>query len=293
MDQSVKEVLQLIQPALHFKAIKEVTSVGGGCTSKAYKVSTEVGIFFIKTLKNPPKGIFEAEAKGLKYLSDAVSTLLIPEVLAWGEVAGSRYGYLAMEYLPPSRRKQPNLQEQLGRGLALLHKQKEKAYGFPATTYCGLTPQQNTWKENWIEFYRNNRIQYLLTLCYQKYPPFTRHQTAFSKLIETLDGLLLAEGPCLVHGDLWSGNYHESEQGIALIDPACSYSEREFEFGIITLFGGFSQTFWEAYQEVYPFQTGWEERFPLYQLYHYLNHFYLFGGSYWEVALQIALRFTK
>jgi len=94
--------------------------------------------------------------------------------------------------------------------------------------------------------------------------------------------------PALIHGDLWSGNYMNTSSGPALIDPASYYADREMEMGIMTLFGGFSQRFYSAYNEVYPLPAEWRERNRLYQLYHVLNHYYLFGGGYRSQALQIA-----
>ena len=46
------------------------------------------------------------------------------------------------------------------------------------------------------------------------------------------------------------------------------------------MFGGFSATFYGAYNEVLPLRSGWEERVEIYNLYHLLNHANLFGGGY-------------
>ena len=53
-------------------------------------------------------------------------------------------------------------------------------------------------------------------------------------LIERLDTLIdePAEGPALIHGDLWSGNLHVASTGApSLIDPSASFSHREAELG--------------------------------------------------------------
>ncbi len=46
------------------------------------------------------------------------------------------------------------------------------------------------------------------------------------------------------------------------------------------LFGGFSETFFAAYDEAWPPIPGRRDRLPLYQLYHLLNHLNLFGEAY-------------
>ena len=97
--------------------------------------------------------------------------------------------------------------------------------------------------------------------------------------------------PALIHGDLWSGNYMITGKGPALIDPAVYYADREMEFAIITMFGGFSGRFYSAYNETYPLENDWKERNPLYQLYHILNHHLLFGGGYANQAAHVAGRY--
>ena len=46
------------------------------------------------------------------------------------------------------------------------------------------------------------------------------------------------------------------------------------------MFGGFSSAFYKGYQAVYPLDEGFSQRKTLYNLYHELNHFNLFGGGY-------------
>ena len=79
-----------------------------------------------------------------------------------------------------------------------------------------------------------------------------------------------------------------SENGPALIDPASYFADREMEMAIMTMFGGFSQRFYDAYNEVNPMPDNWEQRNSLYKIYHVLNHYYLFGGGYQNQAIKIA-----
>lgn len=113
------------------------------------------------------------------------------------------------------------------------------------------------------------------------------------RVIQRLPVLLAHDTvPSLIHGDLWSGNVLATRRGPALVDPACAYADREMEFGISTLFGGFGARFFEAYEEAWPLPSGWRDRNPLYQLYHLLNHFLIFGGGYGEQALSVARRYA-
>ena len=132
----------------------------------------------------------------------------------------------------------------------------------------------------------------MIELIREKRPLTAEENKVYLQLLERLDLIIPEDSiPALVHGDLWSGNYMATSNGPALIDPACSFCDREMEFGIITMFGGFSNKFFNAYNEVYPLPVEWKDRNALYQLYHVLNHYYLFGGGYRNQALQIANRY--
>ena len=103
---------------------------------------------------------------------------------------------------------------------------------------------------------------------------------------EVLNGAI--ESPCLLHGDLWGGNYMVDEKGEAcLIDPAVYYGHRETDLAMTELFGGFHASFYDSYNEQFPLLPGYEKRRPLYQLYHLLNHLNLFGNSYYCQCLRI------
>ena len=87
--------------------------------------------------------------------------------------------------------------------------------------------------------------------------------------------------PSLLHGDLWSGNWGADANGSPYIfDPAVYHGDREADLAMTRLFGGFGQDFYCAYEEAWPLPRGWERRVDLYNLYHLLNHFNLFGAGY-------------
>ena len=57
-----------------------------------------------------------------------------------------------------------------------------------------------------------------------------------------------------------------------VFDAASCYAHDEFDLGIASMFGGFSQAFWNNYFCLIPQKRGWQKRNDLYQLFHYLNH---------------------
>lgn len=268
--------------------IRASHSLGGGCINHASKIETSAGTFFLKWKGSCKPDMFLREAESLEELRKAsANQLVVPEVFAAKEVDASP-GFLVLEYLKPGY-SSGNSDEILGRGLATIHNYSAEKFGFYHDNYCGSTSQNNLWKTNWAEFFRENRLRFLLNLIQKERPLPAGEMQLYDRLLSKIPEFLPEKSsPALIHGDLWSGNYMNTVNGPALIDPAAYYADREMEMGIMTMFGGFSQRFYRAYNEVYPLPTEWRERNPLYQLYHILNHYYLFGGGYRSQALNIA-----
>lgn len=266
--------------------------MGGGCINNASKLVTNAGTVFLKWNADCQSDIFVREAESLKELKNAVAgELTIPEVFA-SKLVDKTPGFLILEYLQPGY-SGAKTDEILGRGLALIHQYNSDRFGFYHDNYCGSTLQDNSWKTSWVDFFRDNRLRFLLDLIMEKRPLPSREMKIYEKLLDKIPSLLPQESaPVLIHGDLWSGNYMDTEKGPALIDPASYYADREMEMGIMTMFGGFSGRFYDAYNEVNPLSPGWRDRNLLYQLYHILNHYYLFGGSYRDQATRVAMDYV-
>ena len=77
----------------------------------------------------------------------------------------------------------------------------------------------------------------------------------------------------------------------AIFDPAVYYGHREMDIGMSKLFGGFSPRFYEAYNEFFPMESGWQNRVEVANLYPLLVHVILFGGSYAYDVERILKRF--
>jgi fructosamine-3-kinase len=97
-----------------------------------------------------------------------------------------------------------------------------------------------------------------------------------------------------VHGDLWSGNAAIAQSGEPVIfDPATYWGDRQVDIAMTELFGGFPAEFYRGYHEVFPLDSGYNYRKTLYNLYHILNHFNLFGGSYESQANRMIEQILK
>src|SRR6185295_9739864 len=227
--------------------------VSGGCIHETARLATTKGEFFAKWSSECPAELFQSEAEALRALRAAGSTLAVPEVILASAPSEDCPAFIVMEYLAPSQGRAGQEQDALGRGLAEVHRRSADGFGFTVTTYCGSTPQENTWTSSWSEFYAERRLGALIPLLRHEGRIGPREETVLERLAERLPALLApAPTPSLIHGDLWSGNVLHTAQGPALVDPACAYADREMEFGITTLFGGLSARAFAAYEETWP-----------------------------------------
>lgn len=268
--------------------IFDSNSIGGGCINNASKIKTNVGNFFLKWNANCQSDMFIREKESLNELKEAAGQHLhIPEVIT-AQTVDLTPGFLVLEFFHQKFSTSAD-EEKLGRGLAQIHKYSAKKFGFYSNNYCGATLQNNRWKDSWIEFYRDNRLRFLLNLIQIKYQLPVSEIKVYDKLLDRIPKLIPEKSEAvLIHGDLWSGNFMISEKGPVLIDPAAYYANREMELAIMTMFSGFSRRFYAAYNDVNPLHSSWKEQNGIYQIYHLLNHFYLFGGTYQKQALNIA-----
>ena len=237
----------------------------GGCIHDCYRVSIAGATRFLKTNSEEYEDAFAAEADGLAALR--LAGMRAPEAFSNGIVKGQ--AYLVMEYLELGGRKDFAA---LGRMLAAAHRKPGPRFGWRRNNYIGATPQQNGWSDDWSGFWMERRLRPQVELALRN---------GFKINLPPISALKGHEPkPSLLHGDLWSGNAGFTADGPVVFDPAVYYGDREADLAMTELFGGFPREFYEAYDEVWPLEEGYERRKPMYNLYHLLNHLNLFGGGY-------------
>lgn len=276
-------------------AVTRTRPVSGGCIAEAVCATLADGrtVFAKRFGEGHLAGVFEVEAASLAALHAVGANLAPGDRIEAPAVLHAGPDLLVLEWLnlrSPSAAPGVAMDDaQWGRRLALFHRassaDRPARYGFDTHPPLGATPQDNRWLESWPEFWRDRR------LC----PMLDRLAAAGYDAVLVADGRRLADRlqnlladsdptPCLLHGDLWSGNrgtcQRESGPAPCWFDPAPFVGSREAEFGMTRLFGGFGPAFEAAYREAWPLPEGFDARADVYELHHHLNHLLLFGRSY-------------
>ncbi|MBW4575584.1 MAG: fructosamine kinase family protein [Aphanothece sp. CMT-3BRIN-NPC111] len=265
-------------------------SVGGGCINQGYAVTDGdtcyahakgERTYFVKLNQASLVDMFEAEVLGLQQMLET-DTIRVPKPICWGTASSS--AYIVLEWIELGRGGGAQASEEMGRQLAGMHQWAGKdKFGWDRNNTIGSTPQINTWTSDWGEFFAEHRIGYQLKLAQRRGGNFSKGE----RLVKAIPGLLADHQPqpSLVHGDLWGGNAAFTVSGEPVIfDPAAYFGDREVDIAMTELFGGFPSAFYRGYNEVFPLDSGYEQRKTLYNLYHILNHFNLFGGGYGSQA---------
>lgn len=269
--------------------VEKFKPVGGGCISHGGCLHTSAGEFFMKWNNSAQyPGMFKAEAIGLRTLV-VTDGLRIPRVV--GVLEANAKQFIILEWISTASRER-TYWSKLGQGLAAIHKNAHNRFGLDHNNYIGSLPQSNTWHASWNDFFVQERLSPQLRMLQDTGGLTESALRQFGKLFGRLDHYFPREPPCLIHGDLWSGNLMTDEKGApCLIDPAIYYGSREAELAFTTLFGGFDREFYNAYEEAFPLESGFEERLDLYNLYPLLVHANLFGGGYLHQAMSIVQRY--
>ncbi len=261
-------------------------ALSGGSISQAWQVSAPgKDALFVKVNEQAPQGFFEAEAEGLAYLHHSAN-VHVPQVQAIGAQ------FLILDYLKPAPAR-TDFWLTLGRQLAALHGCTRKEFGFFNDNFCGSTPQRNSFHSDGYTFFAEQRLWPLANFAHAQALLAPGDLADLERLIQRLPEHIPGQPASLLHGDLWSGNIHTSPRGEPVfIDPAVYFGWAEIDLAMTVLFGGFPDTFYDAYQEVRPLEPGWRRRLDVYNLYPLLNHLVLFGGAYLPRVRQVLQQFS-
>jgi len=250
---------------------------------------------FEKSRSGAPPGFFAVEAAGLAWLG-AVEALRVGQVV---DVTADRLRLDRVVEVPPTA----SAAEQLGRGLARVHRAGAPHHGAPPDGWTGdgfiatlPLPHLDHAGPGWAEFYAGSRLSPYVGIAADHGGLDDDGVRTIERVMSRLvDGRLSAPDaePARLHGDLWSGNILWSADGPVLIDPAAHGGHRETDLAMLDLFGlPHLDRVLAAYDETWQLDDGWRERVPLHQLHPLLVHAALFGGGYGAQAVAAARRYV-
>ena len=134
--------------------------VGGGDISSAWRLNAVDAQVFLKTGPASSYDMLLAVAAGLRELA-AADAVRVPKAL--GCVSSGTECVLALEWIDF----QPGdvaTERMLGSRLARLHRQTRDRFGWDRDNTIGSTPQKNAWNDDWVSFFREQRLAFQLEL---------------------------------------------------------------------------------------------------------------------------------
>jgi protein-ribulosamine 3-kinase len=257
---------------------------------------------FVKMNRVERREVFMSEAVGLTTLAHAADSVVVPRPLHVGALPRvGEYGpgaFMLLEWfdLVPFGANRPAAQARLGGMLADVHLSRRfdevhrGRFGFGSSNFLGLTPMDNAWMEGWDRFFAKRFAAQVNAAfrdkAYGRAPldadnegdaalkPLARRIVAESSRF--FEGCEIT--PSLLHGDLWIGNVGATKDDTpVLYDCACFFGHHELDLALGRMFGGFGDSFWDAYFARIPKAPGFATRAVLYELLQNLNQLNLFG----------------
>ena len=174
---SLGDALNALAPGASLEARRPV---GGSDLNRVYRLTLSDGTeFFAKTNASSLLPMYEAEAEGLAAMR-ATGTIGVTDVLAIGlepTEFGQDSAFLLLAWLEPGE-KRADFWETFAEELAAMHAADTTfvfsgkcgvssagpavppapRYGFPIDNHIGSTPQINTAKSTWVDFFRECRL---------------------------------------------------------------------------------------------------------------------------------------
>ena len=252
--------------------VSEKKTISTGKTS-SFKILTSSGLNIFAKYQDIANNNLINQANELILLSESMNT---PKVLGFSKKC------LLLEWINTSHNS--NHQAEIGVALAKLHKCTNRYFGFNYDNTIGEMAQYNAVNQSitsWSYFFWKYRllfqIQYALKNKRINRNEYTKLLLIKSKLKNLFSSSIK---PSLLHGDLWTGNVISGKNGPVFIDTSCYYGHSEADLALTYMFGGFNNDFYSSYEVYNPLESGYEQRKPIYMLYHYLNHLNIFGRSY-------------
>lgn len=268
----------------------EFLAIGGGSINQTYKITINKNKHFFCKINSSSKFpyLFQKEKNGLQLLAKQ-NIIRTPAIIACEENGNEQI--LVLEWIEQGL-KTKEFWEVFGEQLARLHHVTNRNFGLHEDNYMGALSQANSPSDNWVDFFVQQRLKQQIKMAADRHLLDSNHITQFKKLYASLTAIFPEEQPSLLHGDLWSGNFLCDKKSLpVLIDPAVYFGNRNMDLAMTTLFGGFDNAFYEAYDYHFAFSQMRHEIWDVCNLYPLLVHLNLFGKSYLHDILRTIQRY--
>ena len=239
--------------AEEFKTDKS-SSLSGGSISRSQCIKGKDGRrFFSKQNELSFSTFFEVEAIALKQIKDT-HTIRVPTVISVGETSSE--SFLVLEFIEEGSSSSSG--QLMGKQLACMHKIEQSFFGWDKDNCIGSTPQPNPRSENWVDFYREHRLQHQLKLAAQRGRSFDKAEKLLLNLeyflkvtIHTHPSFMVTFGvetPAMIHQVIH----------LFLILPPTMVTGKPTLHSLICL--GFSSSFYQGYEKEFPLNEGFNKR---------------------------------
>ena len=201
-------------------------------------------------------------------------------------VVNSNQKYLIMSFIDNDNLQPDITHDDLLNAIISIHSRKSTFYGFNFDTQIGGLKQINSKTQNWVEFYRDKRLNYIFELINKNEPMDKDINDKIELLLKNIVNFI-PDKPVssLLHGDLWEGNIlFKNQRFVGFIDPGSFYGHNELEVSYLRWFNPrfIDENFLNKYNDHISIDKYYLKYEPIYQLYYSLLNVYLWDKSYIE-----------
>ena len=190
---------------------------------------------------------------------------------------------LIMEFIEHNNILPKNYQKIFAKEILKIHSINNDAFGFNFDTQIGGLKQLNKFETNWVNFYRDKRLNMIFEEINKTNPMPANVNKKIQIIIKNLHNFIPKNPlPSLLHGDLWEGNilFHNCNL-VGLIDPGIYFGHNELEIAYLTWFKFINKSFLNIYSDTIKIDKKFSEYEPIYQLYFSLLNVHLWDRNYY------------
>ena len=185
-------------------------------------------------------------------------------------------------------------EDELALNLAKIHSVKNNNFGYDYNSPIGGLEQPCEFEKSWISFFRSKRLKMIADEINKVEELPKEINLGLEKILTKLEKFIPeSNSPCLIHGDLWSGNIlFNNGKLVGLIDPSVYFAINELDLSSLYFLNTVSKDFIDKYKEHIKIEPGFNERIGIYELYYALLNVHLWSRNYINQTYEIIKRYV-